>query len=125
MAVKISLKYLRHSPRKFRPLAKLFVGQKIGDAIHNSSISRNDSTYWINKALKMAESSAKQKEYDPNKMFIKQIRADEGPKIKRVRAGSRSYSNKYQKHLAHLTVILEEEKTAEDKKKNITKKKEK
>lgn len=108
MPVKVTLKYLRHSPRKIRPVAKLIVGQKLERALDLTSVPANDSARFINKALKMVQAAAKQKEYDPSELTVQQVLANQGPKIKRMRAGSKSYQNRYLKHLAHLTVIVDE-----------------
>lgn len=35
------------------------------------------------------------------------IMADEGPRIKRMRPNARGRSNRYQKHLAHLTLSVD------------------
>lgn len=109
MSVSVTLKYLRHSPRKIRPVAKLIVGKNLDQALNMTSIANNDSARFLNKALKMAQAAAKQKEFDPSEMKISQILANGGPKIKRMRPNARSYQNRYIKHLAHLTIIVDQE----------------
>ena len=67
-----------------------------------------DSAMFLKKALLMAQAAAKQKEYDPETLVIKGISAVEGPKIKRMRPTARGRASKYQKHLAHLIVTVDQ-----------------
>ncbi len=107
MAVKVKLKYVRHSARKLRPVLTTFVGQPLETAIDKTLIMPQDSARLLNKTLHMAASAAAEKQFSANNMVISQLFATDGPKIKRSRANARGRSNRYIKHLAHITVILE------------------
>lgn len=106
--VTIKLKFLRHSARKLNPVARVLRGKKLDDALNLSSVIVSDSAVYANKALKMAASALKDKSLKPENAFVEQIFALSGPKIKRVRPNARGRANSYQKHLAHLVVILGE-----------------
>jgi len=106
--VSIQLKYLRHSARKLRPVLKMFIGKSLPESIEKTSIMSQDSARMLNKALKMAKASATEKHFSTDNMFIKELFASEGPKIKRIRPNSRGRTNKYIKHLSHLSVVLVE-----------------
>lgn len=108
--VQVKLNYVRHSARKLRPVLSSFIGEPLDRAIDKSSIMPQDSARMLNKTLKMAASAAEEKKLEADQMVIAQVFATEGPKIKRSRANSRGRSNRYIKHLAHITVILEENK---------------
>lgn len=118
MAVTIKLRYLRHSAKKLRPYARIFKGKNLVAAIDSTSVMSQDSAKYLRKALLMAKASATAKEFEPEKMMISEIFATEGPPIKRMRPNAKGRSNKYQKHLSHLTVSLAE---AEIKEKKVVK----
>ena len=56
----------------------------------------------------MAAAAAEQKQFSQGDMVVTEAFATVGPKIKRSRANSRGRSNRYIKHLAHITVVLDE-----------------
>ncbi|HUD20478.1 MAG TPA: uL22 family ribosomal protein [Candidatus Saccharimonadales bacterium] len=121
--VTIHLKYLRHGARKIRPVARIFVGKNLEKAIDQTSLMLPDSAYFMNKALRMAKAAAEQKEFSPAEMIIKSVNVSEGPKIKRMRPNARGRSNKYQKHLAHILLTIEEQvKSEKVKGKSLSKK---
>ena len=110
MTVQVKLNFVRHSARKLRPVLSTFVGQKLESAIDKTSIMPQDSARFLHKTLKMAAAAAEQKEFSSSDMVVSQAFATEGPRIKRTRPNARGRSNRYIKHIAHLTVILEERK---------------
>jgi large subunit ribosomal protein L22 len=107
MSVTVKLRYIRHSAKKLRPYARLFAGKPLESSINKSMLMPQHSAQFIYKALLMARAAAESKEYNPAEMIISKIMADEGPRIKRLRPNARGRSNRYQKHLAHLTVCLD------------------
>lgn len=112
MAVTVKLRFVHHSARKLRPVIEMFGGKNLETSIERTSVMPQESAQILNKALKMAKSSAEQKQFSASQMVISEIFATEGPRVKRIRANSRGRTNKYQKKLAHLTVTLVEDKSA-------------
>lgn len=110
MTVRVKLNFVRHSARKLRPVLSTFVGQKLESAIDKTSIMPQDSARFLHKTLKMAAAAAEQKEFNSSDMVVSQAFATEGPRIKRTRPNARGRSNRYVKHIAHITVMLEEKK---------------
>jgi large subunit ribosomal protein L22 len=108
MSVTIKLRHLRHSARKLQPVARLFQGKNLHEALSAVTVMPQHSAAHISKALKMAQAAAKQKEYNPDTLIVTEIFATSGPKIKRTRPNARGRSNRFIKHLAHLTVTLNE-----------------
>ncbi|MCR4277473.1 MAG: hypothetical protein NUV80_03485 [Candidatus Berkelbacteria bacterium] len=111
--IKVRLNYVRHSARKLRPVLSVFVGQALESAIDKTSIMAQDSAQMLHKTLKMARAAAQEKEFSANDMIVSQAYATEGPRIKRSRANARGRTNRYIKHLAHITVMLVERKDKE------------
>jgi len=108
MRVAVKLRYQPHSVRKFQPLTRQFRGQNLERAMENVSVIPNQSARLLFKAFKMAKAAAVGKELDEKKLVIDEVFATTGPRLKRVRANARGRSNRYQKHLAHLTVAVSE-----------------
>ena len=115
MSVTVKLNFIRHSAKKLRPFARIIKGKNLDTAISITAVLPNDSAKFINKALKMAAASAKDKAFMPADMIVSEVMATEGPRIKRIRANARGRANKFQKHIAHLTVSLTESKEKKDK----------
>lgn len=108
MAVTVKLRFVRHSARKLQPMVRVIAGRNLQDAINTTSVMPQDSAFMVHKALKMAEAAAGQKEFDASKLVVEQIFATSGPRIRRQRPNARGRANAYQKHLAHITVIVGE-----------------
>jgi len=110
MSIMVKLNYVRHSARKLRPVTDMFIGTRLEKALNQTLIMPQDSARMVHQTLKMAKGAAEEKQFNSSDMVVTQIFATEGPKIKRSRANSRGRSNRYVKHLAHITVILDENK---------------
>lgn len=121
MSVTVKLNYVRHSARKLRPVLSMFTGVNLPTAIDKTSLMTQDSAQMLHKALKMAKAAAEEKQFSADSMRISQVFATEGPRIKRSRANSRGRTNRYLKHLAHITVVLQENETLDVKKPLVTK----
>lgn len=123
MRVTVKLRYQRHSARKFQPLTRAFAGKNLAQAIDTTSIMKQDSAKMLNKLFKMAKSAATSKQLVEEKLQISELFATPGPKIKRMRPNAKGRSNRYEKHLAHLTVSVEEAKPQKEEKLAVTTKK--
>ncbi|OGD61492.1 hypothetical protein A3A71_02605 [Candidatus Berkelbacteria bacterium RIFCSPLOWO2_01_FULL_50_28] len=123
MRVTVKLRYQRHSARKFQPLTRAFAGKNLAQAIDTTSTMKQDSAKMLNKLFKMAKSAATSKQLVEEKLQISELFATPGPKIKRMRPNAKGRSNRYEKHLAHLTVSVEEAKPQEEMKKVVAAKK--
>lgn len=78
------------------------------------------------KTLKSAEANAKVKKMDENRLFIREIKADGGPTLKRYMPRSMGRADVILKRMAHLTVVLaEREMPVSQQKKDEPKEKEK
>jgi len=100
----IKLRMIRHSARKLNPYADNLRNKLLSTALEMSKIGQNQSSRFYYKALLMAQADAKQKKMDTDNVFISQIYAMQGPKLKRSRPNARGRSNRYQKHLAHIFI---------------------
>lgn len=117
MEVKASLKYLRISPRKVRLVADLIRGLPTKEAeAHLLHISKKSSRPLL-KLLKSAIAGAEQNFHlDKDNLFIRTIRVDEGPVLKRWRPRARGATYPIRKRTSHIFLTLQEIKEKEKEK---------
>ncbi|MDD3774223.1 MAG: 50S ribosomal protein L22 [Patescibacteria group bacterium] len=114
------LKYFRVSPRKVRPLLKTLKGKKATEVLAYLQFNNSRASAYLLKLFKSAISNAKNKGLEEEKLVVLEFVCDEGPVLKRFRAGHRGTALPYQRKLAHIKVVLVESKD-EDKIKKIKK----
>lgn len=112
MSVTVKLNYIRHSARKLQPVTRMFTGKPLNYAIDATNAMPQHSAQFLRKALLMAKAAATQRSLNVDDLVVAQAFATIGPKIKRMRPNARGRSNKYQKHIAHLVVVLDQKKEA-------------
>ena len=100
-------RYLRISPRKLRQVASVARELTPAEAIEKLPYISKRSGPIITKALKTAVANATAKGANPEALVLKEIQVNEGPKLKRYRAGSRGAAKPYQKRMSHLRIVLE------------------
>jgi large subunit ribosomal protein L22 len=122
MEVKASLKYLRISPRKVRLVVDLIRGLPVKNAeaylLHLSKKSSHPLLKLLRSAMANAEHNFN---LDKNNLYVRAMRVDEGPALKRWRARARGAAYPIRKRSSHIFLTLEEIK---EKKKGIRKVKE-
>lgn len=112
MEAKAVAKYIRMSPRKIRRVADLIRGKNVGDALNILHFTRKEATMPLEKVLRSAisnmlniEGSSK---VDPDELFIKELRIDEGVTLRRFRAASMGRAVRFRKRTSHITVKVAE-----------------
>lgn len=122
MEVKASLKYLRISPRKVRLVADLTRGLSVKVAEANLLHIPKRSCKPLLKLLKSAIANAEHNfGLDKNNLFIKAIRVDEGPALKRWRPRARGAAFPIRKRTSHIFLTLNEIKETKAKKDKVKK----
>lgn len=109
MEVKAKLRYLHIAPRKVRLVIDLIRGLEAGEALQRLDFIQKRAARPVKKLLHSAISNAEHNfNLDRHNLYIKEIRADEGPKFKRwqPRAFGRAYP--ILKRTSHITIVLEE-----------------
>ncbi len=112
MEAKAVAKYVRMSPRKIRRVAELIRGKNVGEAINILHFTRKDATVPLEKVVRSAvanmlnvEGSSK---VDPDMLYIKELRVDEGVTLRRFRAASMGRAVRIRKRTSHITVKVAE-----------------
>ncbi len=102
-------KYIRMSPRKIRIVADLVRGMGVDEAIGILKMTPKEAARAVEKAINSAAANATQN-YGLTRedLFVSTIHADEGPTLKRMKAGARGRYKPILKRSAHITVSVAE-----------------
>jgi len=112
--VKAVEKYLRMSPRKIRLVVDLVRGKGVDEAIGLLKLTPKEAARVVEKAINAAAANATQN-YGlvREDLYITTIHADEGPTLKRMKAGARGRYKPILKRGAHITVGVAEREAKE------------
>ena len=102
-------KYIRMSPRKMRLVADMVRGQGVEEAISLLKLTPKEAARAIEKAINSAAANATQNYgWTREELYVSTIFADEGPTLKRFKAGARGRYKPILKRSAHITVGVAE-----------------
>ncbi|MFA5838668.1 MAG: 50S ribosomal protein L22 [Candidatus Paceibacterota bacterium] len=111
--MKATLKQYRQSPRKVRLVADSIRGKSVNKALAELRFVSRRASGPIEKLLKSAVSNAeKNSNKDREKLFVKEIRVDEGITMKRMMPRSRGRGFRINKRASHITLELGERQEA-------------
>jgi len=109
MEVKASLKYLKISPRKVRLVTELIKSRNVEDALDQLQFIPKRSSRPILKLLESAIANAKHNFHlDRSNLYIKNIKVDVGPSLKRWTARARGSASPILKRSSHVSLVLAE-----------------
>ena len=102
------LRHLRTSPRKVRLLADIIRGLPVQEAEAQLMLSPKRSSKDLLKLLRSAVANAENNhEMNSHNLYIKEIRVDEGPTLKRWNPRAFGAVNEIHKRTSHISIILE------------------
>ena len=107
-------KFLIASPTKVRPVANCVKFKSYPEAMAVLENMPQKGAKLISKTMKSAASNAlfANKKLDEDMLFVKEIRIDEGPRLKRVWFRGRGRADMLLKRMCHITVVIDEIKQA-------------
>ena len=108
MEFKTSIKNYRSTPRKARLLANFVRGKDVKKAVAELKFTNKKASEGFIKLLNSAIANAENNHSVTSTLFIKEIRVDEGIKMKRYRAGSNGRALPFKRRLSNISVILAE-----------------
>jgi large subunit ribosomal protein L22 len=101
-------RYLSYSPYKLRPLVDVVRGKNALYAINWLRTYRSQRSEVVSKVLDSVLANAKNlKNIEPENLFIKEIRVDQGPIHRYFKPGAQGRANPQRKRLCHMKIILE------------------
>ncbi len=107
MLIKAELKNYRQSPQKVRLVADLVRGKKVGRALGELKFLNKKASSVIAKLIDSAVANAKHNvSLEKEVLFIKEIRVDEGPTLKRWRAGARGRAFPLKRRTSRVLLVL-------------------
>ena len=111
MEVRAVGKYLRVSSQKARLVADMVRGKNVDDALILLRFTPKKSGRLITKVLRSAMANAENTNAgDLEKLYVKTIKVDQGPRLKRFRPRAMGRATPIIKPSSHITVILDEKK---------------
>lgn len=109
MAKEATLRYLRVSPRKVRVLAGAIRGLPVGKALDYLHFSVRRPSKPLYKLLKSAiVNASREKGIDVDRLFIKELRVNGGPVMKRWLPRAKGSASPILKRTSHVHLVLGE-----------------
>ncbi len=107
LEVRAVAKYVRMSAQKVRLVTDLVRGMDVQEALDVLQFTPKAAAYEVRKVVRSAVANAEENYgLSPDELYIAEIYADEGPTLKRGRAGARGRYKPLLKRSAHITVVL-------------------
>jgi len=108
MEARAIAKYVRMSPRKVRRVADLIRGKSVVEALNVLHFTSKTASLPLEKTLRSAVSNMLNLEgsskVDPDDLYIKEIRVDEGVTLKRFRAAAMGRAVRIRKPTSHILI---------------------
>lgn len=103
-------KYLIASPTKVRPVARVVNQKPCSEAVAILENMPQKGARLINKTLKSAMANAlnANSKLDEDMLYIREIKIDEGPRLKRIWFRGRGRADQLLKRMCHITVVVDE-----------------
>ena len=104
---KASVRNIRVSAFKARPVLRLIQGESYGEAIEILKFCERGAADVVTKCLRSAAANAEHNEgIDPEELFVFSCFADEGPTMRRWRPRARGRATRIHKRTSHITIQL-------------------
>ena len=109
MEARAVAKYLRMSPTKLAPVADMVRGKDLAEALTILKFTPGKSATLVEKVVQSAAANAENNhEMDTDKLYVAEIAVNQGPTMKRWRAGSQGRASIILKRSSHIEVVLKE-----------------
>jgi large subunit ribosomal protein L22 len=107
-------KYLMASPFKIRPVADLIRRKPYTEALSLLENMPHKGARLIRKTILSAASNAlnQNKRLEEDMLYVKEVKVDEGPRMKRVWFRARGRADMLLKRMCHITVVVDEVRTS-------------
>ena len=109
MEAKAVAKYVRMSPIKLQPVCDLVRGKDLNEALAILKFTPGKGSALVEKVVNSAKANAENNfDLDPDYLYVAEIYANQGPTMKRWRAGSQGRASIILKRSSHIGVTLRE-----------------
>ena len=109
MEAKALAKYVRMSPSKLKPVTDLVRGKDLNEALTILKFTPGKGAELVEKVVQSAAANA-ENNFDMNRdeLYVAEVYANQGPTMKRVRAGAQGRASMILKRTSHIGVTLKE-----------------
>lgn len=109
MEAKAVAKYVRMSPIKLKPIADMIRGKDLNEALTILKFTPGKGSEIFEKVVNSAAANA-ENNHDMNmdNLYVAEVYANQGPTMKRWRAGARGGVSRILKRSSHVGVVLKE-----------------
>jgi large subunit ribosomal protein L22 len=114
MEFRAEARYVRVSPQKARLVLDLIKGRRVEEAINTLTFTKKRIAPAIFQLVQSAVENAnylsqeKGMDVDVDKLYVKKAIANDGPRMKRIRPAPMGRAYRYQRRIAHLSIVLAE-----------------
>lgn len=109
MEVKAKTRFIKMSPRKIRLVANLIKSLDVREALTQLEFMNKWATRPISKLINSAIANAENNfKLEKNNLYIKDIRVDQGPTIKRWQPKAHGRATMIRKKMSHILLVLDE-----------------
>ena len=107
MEVQAITRYARMSPKKVREVARTVQGRKAPEAVEYLTLIPRKSARLIVKTLKSAIANAENNNnLSADSLVVKSAIVEQGPVLKRFKAGARGTAMPRRKKMSHIKIVL-------------------
>lgn len=116
MEAKATAKYVRMSPSKLKPVTDLVRGKNLNEALTILKFTSGKGAELVEKVVQSAAANAENNhDMNPDELYVAEIYANQGPTMKRFRAGAQGRASMILKRTSHIAVTLRSREDAEQK----------
>jgi large subunit ribosomal protein L22 len=109
MEAKAVAKYVRMSPIKLKPITDMVRGKDLNEALTILKFTPGKGAELVEKVVKSAAANAENNlDLDPENLYVAEVYANQGPTMKRWRAGAQGRASMILKRSSHIGVTLRE-----------------
>jgi len=109
MEAKALAKHIRISPRKIKPVANLVRGKKVDEAKAILKFTPRKGAKLLLKVLESAVANAENNhDMNSDELYVSEVYANQGPTMKRFKAGSMGRANPILHRTSHIGVVVKE-----------------
>ena len=109
MEAKAVAKYVRMSPSKLKPIADLVRGKDLNEALNILKFTPGKGSEIGEKVVMSAAANAENNfDLNPEDLYVAEVYANQGPTMKRWRAGAQGRASMILKRSSHVGVTLKE-----------------
>lgn len=116
MEAKATAKYVKMSPSKLKPVTDLVRGKDLNEALTILKFTSGKGAELVEKVVQSAAANAENNhDMNPDELYVAEIYANQGPTMKRFRAGAQGRASMILKRTSHIAVTLRSREDAEQK----------